>query len=110
MQSPRGTTWSLALAGALMVGAMPGVEAAEGPVQFNRDVRPILSDQCFSCHGFDAKKRKAGLRLDVAEGAYAANKDGRVAVKPGDLAGSELWRRLNTTDPDDVMPPPDSHK
>jgi hypothetical protein len=45
MQSPRGTTWTLALAGALMVGAMPGVEAAEGPVQFNRDVRPILSDQ-----------------------------------------------------------------
>jgi len=110
MQSPRGTTWTLALAGALMVGAMPGVEAAEGPVQFNRDVRPILSDQCFSCHGFDAKKRKAGLRLDVAEGAYAANKEGRVAVKPGDLAGSEIWRRLNTTDPDDVMPPPDSHK
>ena len=84
--------------------------AAPGPVRFNRDIRPILSDQCFACHGFDAKKRKAGLRLDVAEGAFAPNKEGRVAVKPGRPEESELWKRLVTTDPDDVMPPPDTHK
>ncbi len=89
-------------------GAAPGTPA--GPVRFNRDIRPILSDQCFACHGFDSKKRKAGLRLDVAEGAFAANKDGRVAVKPGKPEESELWKRLLTTDPDDVMPPPDTHK
>lgn len=84
--------------------------AGEGVVQFNRDVRPILSDQCFACHGFDAKKRKAGLRLDVAEGAFAPNKEGRVAIKPGDLARSELWKRIESRDPDDVMPPPETHK
>jgi hypothetical protein len=97
------------LAAALLLGGALSGAAADG-VQFNRDIRPILSDQCFSCHGFDAKKRKAGLRLDVAESAHAANKDGRIAVKPGDLSGSELWARINTTDADDIMPPPDSHK
>ncbi len=93
----------------LVLGSIPGF-AAPGSVQFNRDIRPLLSDNCFACHGFDAKKRKAGLRLDTAEGAFAPNKDGRVAIKPGDLAGSELWKRLQTTDPDDVMPPPETHK
>jgi len=83
---------------------------AAGTVQFNRDIRPILSDNCFSCHGFDAKHRKAGLRLDVPEGALTPNKEGLVAIKSGDLAGSELWKRLLTSDPDDLMPPPESHK
>jgi len=93
----------------LVLGSVPG-SAAPGTVQFNRDIRPLLSDNCFACHGFDAKKRKAGLRLDTPEGALAPNKGGRVAIKPGDLAGSELWKRLQTTDPDDVMPPPETHK
>ncbi len=93
----------------LVLGSVPGF-AAPGTVQFNRDIRPLLSDNCFACHGFDAKKRKAGLRLDTPEGAFAPNRDGRVAIKPGDLAGSELWKRLQTTDPDDVMPPPETHK
>ncbi|MFM7817802.1 MAG: DUF1549 domain-containing protein, partial [Verrucomicrobiota bacterium] len=93
----------------LVLGSVPGF-AAPGTVQFNRDIRPLLSDNCFACHGFDAKKRKAGLRLDTPEGAFAPNKEGRVAIKPGDLAGSELWKRLQTTDPDDVMPPPETHK
>ncbi|HTI70010.1 MAG TPA: DUF1549 domain-containing protein, partial [Candidatus Limnocylindria bacterium] len=84
--------------------------APQGKIGFNAEVRPILSDKCFACHGLDAKKRKAGLRLDLAEGAFTPNKEGRVAVKPGDLAHSELWRRINTTDADDVMPPPDTHK
>jgi hypothetical protein len=85
------------------------LRASEEP-SFNRDIRPILSDNCFSCHGFDSKKRKAGLRLDVPEGAHTPNKDGLVAFKPGDPAGSEGWKRILTADPDDVMPPPDSHK
>lgn len=110
MQFPPLNPYRAALAAVLGLGMVSGASAATGSVQFNRDVRPILSDQCFACHGFDAKHRKAGLRLDVAESAYAPNKDGRIAVKPGDLAGSELWKRLITQDPDDVMPPPDSHK
>ncbi|MFM8359661.1 MAG: c-type cytochrome domain-containing protein, partial [Verrucomicrobiota bacterium] len=89
-------------------GSPPPARSAR--LQFNRDIRPLLSDQCFACHGFDAKKRKAGLRLDTAEGAFAANREGRVAIKPGDPAGSELWRRLETTDPDAMMPPPEAHK
>ena len=79
-------------------------------LDFNRDIRPILSDKCFSCHGLDAKRRKGDLRLDTAEGAFKKDKDGVVAVKPGDVAGSELVKRILTTDADDLMPPPDSHK
>ncbi len=104
---PSGRPLGLALAVAL--GSLAPVALA-APVTFNRDIRPILSDNCFACHGFDAKKRKAGLRLDTAEGAYAANKEGKVAIKPGDPAASDLWARLNTADADDVMPPPETHK
>lgn len=91
---------------------MSAATAATAPaeIRFNRDVRPILSDQCFACHGFDAKKRKAGLRLDVADGAFTPDKEGKVAVRPGKPLESELWRRILSKDPDEMMPPPDSHK
>ena len=75
-------------------------------IQFGRDVRPILSDRCFGCHGPDANKRKAGLRLDTAEGAYAALKSGHRAIVPGDLAKSALAMRISSDDSDEVMPPP----
>ena len=77
------------------------------PLDFNRDVRPILSDRCFACHGPDAGTRKAGLRLDTPEGAYAALRGGGHAVVPGDLDASEAARRIRSDDPDDVMPPPE---
>jgi hypothetical protein len=83
--------------------------AGDGKLRFNRDIRPILSDNCFACHGFDTKKREAGLRLDTPEGAYAVT-DGVQAIKPGDLKRSEVWTRINSDDEDEVMPPPESHK
>ena len=78
-------------------------------ISFNQHIPPILSDKCFYCHGFDAKHRKADLRLDTAEGAFADN-DGVIAIVPGNLGKSELWTRINSTDEDEQMPPPDSHK
>ncbi len=82
--------------------------AAETALAFNRDVRPILSENCFSCHGFDEKARKAKLRLDLPEEATREHKGGTPLV-PGDLAKSEMWQRIISEDPEDVMPPPKSH-
>lgn len=82
------------------------------PVSYNRDIRPLLSDRCFHCHGPDAGDRQAALRLDQADGEEGAYRDasGVVAVKPGSLEESEIWQRIVSQDPDSVMPPPDSHK
>ncbi len=82
------------------------------PVSYNWDIAPILSENCFRCHGNDAGTRKAGLRLDMAEDAYArvpANKQHR-AIVPGSPGDSELMRRILSTDPDKRMPPLESHK
>jgi hypothetical protein len=83
--------------------------AAEAPVpakiEFNRDVRPILSDNCFYCHGPDKNHREADLRLDLREEAITAK-----AIIPGKTSESELIARIITDDEDDLMPPPDSHK
>jgi mono/diheme cytochrome c family protein len=84
--------------------------AADTPVDFNRDIRPILSDNCFACHGPDENTRKAGFRLDLKEEAFQALDDGRHAIVPGDAANSELARRITTDDPDDRMPPTQSTK
>jgi hypothetical protein len=108
-RNQRGGGWALAF-GFLALASLGFSAPAEAPVSFNRDVRPILSDNCFACHGFDSKTRKAGLRLDVPESALQANKDGKTAIKPGQLDTSEVWQRIITQDVDDVMPPPDSHK
>jgi hypothetical protein len=94
----------------LPVLVLSGSAAALGAeVSFNRDVRPILSDNCFFCHGTDAKERKGGLRLDTFEGA-TAEVDGIRAIVPGDPAKSAAWERILSLDPDEVMPPPKSHK
>src|SRR5579884_887715 len=94
---------------ALLLLSAAGRASAGAPVQFNRDVRPILADNCFACHGFDAKARKARLRLDVPEGAFAARK-GRVPIKPGDPQASAVWTRINAEDEEEVMPPPHTGK
>ncbi|MCP9235770.1 DUF1553 domain-containing protein [Lewinella sp. JB7] len=79
-------------------------------IDYNFDVKPILSDRCFACHGPDAQQREADLRLDTEEGAYAELGSGNgVAIKPGKPASSELVRRINSLDPDVIMPTPESH-
>ena len=75
-------------------------------VDFNRDVRPILADRCFACHGPDSKQREAGLRLDSFQGATAVLDDGLRAIVPGQPQQSEMLARVHATDPDVVMPPP----
>ncbi len=91
------------------VGALtPSAARAASAIDYNRDIRPILSENCFSCHGFDEKGRKGKLRLDVAESAYAEH-EGITRIKPGDAAASEVWQRITSPHDDEVMPPPDSH-
>ena len=84
-----------------------GAAAAEA-ISFNRDISPILSENCFHCHGPAEKGRKAELRLDEPGSAYA-DRDGVRAIVPGDLKESELVFRIRSSDPDEVMPPADSH-
>ena len=81
------------------------LNGAPARLDFNRDVRPILADHCFNCHGFDDRTRKGGLRLDRAEDAMKGGKSGKPAIVPGKAPDSELVRRLRTSDPDDRMPP-----
>ncbi len=78
-----------------------------GTVDFDRDIRPILADSCFACHGPDASARKSKLRLDREEGVFRTRR-GKTVVIPGDSAASELIRRVTAEDPDELMPPPDS--
>lgn len=82
--------------------------AAPARIEFNRDIRPILSDKCFGCHGPDSGHRKAGLRLDRQQDAMAPAKSGAIALVPGDPAKSHLLARILSTDADEVMPPPES--
>src|SRR5262245_8664534 len=91
------------VAAALSLGAATAVAGEK--VGFNESIRPILSDNCFACHGPDAKNRKGKLRLDIREAALE-----KKAFIPGKPNESELVKRIETTDPDDLMPPPDSHK
>jgi hypothetical protein len=79
-------------------------------LRYNRDVRPILSANCFGCHGPDKADRKAGLRLDVREGPTTPSRSGAVAIVPGVVTDSELIARIVSTDDDEIMPPADSHK
>src|SRR5687768_15846113 len=88
---------------------MFGATVSAQPVDYARDVLPILSDKCYHCHGPDEKARKAKLRLDTKEGAFRVQ-DGTAVIVPGKGAESELLRRIAATDPDDVMPPPDSNR
>jgi hypothetical protein len=81
-------------------------------VNFGRDIRPILSDRCFRCHGPNEDDRQAHLRLDQADGEQGAYRthEGTTAIAPNNLQKSELWRRITAEDEDERMPPADSQK
>ena len=95
------------LVGAALLGWLVSVGFSEEPkaLLFNRDIRPILSDNCFACHGPDSNKREADLRLDDRAAAIESG-----AIEPGQLGSSELITRILSEDPDSMMPPPESHK
>ena len=98
--------------GLQVIVASISLQAAEDVVSYNRDIRPLLSDRCFACHGPDDAKREAKLRLDISDGdlsPYHA-RDGHHVIKSGDPDSSELWKRLTTDDPSLQMPPKDSGK
>ncbi len=101
--------WLLAM---LLAGGFAGrAQAAQGGVVgFNREIRPILSENCFRCHGPDEKKRKSGLRLDLREEALRPAKSGARAIVPGKTEESELVKRISSTDVEEAMPPHDSGK
>ncbi len=104
------------VAACVLISAVVGVASARGggditprdKVLFNRDIRPILSDTCFKCHGPDSAARKADLRLDSLKGATADRGGGQGVIVPGNLEDSEAVRRMESDDPKEKMPPPKS--
>ena len=99
-------TWRFILLAGILTAQfhLIGDENLPETVQFNRDIRPILSNKCFTCHGPDEKRRKGKLRLDVEAEAKAD------VIVPGKLTDSEFWARITSTDVDDLMPPAKAKK
>ena len=109
LRSASGWIWTSLLLGFLRLASV-GTAAKESAPDYNRDVRPILSDHCYTCHGPDEAKRKAGLRLDLEADAFRKLKSGQHALVKGDPKGGTLVERILTKDPDDIMPPPEHGK
>ncbi|TAL04901.1 MAG: DUF1549 domain-containing protein, partial [Verrucomicrobia bacterium] len=95
--------------GCVLASASLGFAAESGKIDFNFQIRPLLSDRCFRCHGPDAGARKAKMRLDTLEGSRKELDDGWAVIKPGDPGHSELVRRIFAESEDDVMPQPESN-
>jgi hypothetical protein len=126
MRAPRALTLLLSpiLTVALVAAVAPYVSRRQAPkapetpkpfelpdtVAFNEHIRPILVDNCFRCHGSDPGSRKEDLRLDRPEFAFAPRGNGKPVIVKGNPAASALMRRITSTDPDTVMPPPETHK
>ena len=110
--SARGRASTLAFTLAFVLGPASALTATEAAlpaiVEFNRDIRPIMSDTCFHCHGPDAKSREAGMRLDLREEALKKTKSDAVPIVPGNVAASEIIARI--FDADEPMPPEKAHK
>src|SRR6187549_617819 len=79
-------------------------------IHFNRDIRPLISDNCLKCHGPDAKANTSGIRFDTRDGAFAEIEKGRFSIVPGKPERSELFLRISTADKADRMPPAKSNK
>ena len=101
------SVWRTCCVGVVLAALIAGgvSSLAEAPLDFNRDIRPILSENCFYCHGQDGNKREADLRLDVRDAAVEAG-----AIVPGDPGASVMLERVHSTDPDVLMPPPNSNR
>ena len=92
---------------------VPGTRGpANDQIDFNRDIRPILSDRCFGCHGPSVEDRQAELRFDISEDKEGPFRDrgGYQVLKPRDLQGSAIWQRITSLDPEVAMPPANSHQ
>src|ERR1051325_8397299 len=92
----------------VVLAVAPGARGA--PADYTRDIRPILSQHCFKCHGPDDNARKAGLRLDRRPGDMGKTKSGEATIVPGQPEASELIRRIESGDDTGVMPPPVTKK
>ena len=103
------TVWAGVSPGRRLWSAEPNAGLAAAEIEFNRDIRPLLSQRCFACHGPDDTHREADLRLDDRRQAMA-DRGGHAAIVPGDVAASELWQRVSSDDEDLRMPPADSGK
>ena len=108
MQATNPSRMVLFFTAATALGCCVTASAVPAHVEFSRDVRPILTANCFACHGPD--KQKAGLRLDTAESSFKPLKSGSTAIVPGKSEESEIVRRIVSTDADEHMPPEESHK
>ena len=103
--------FALLATAAALASPMSGMQAAEAVrLQYSRDVRPILADNCFNCHGQDAEHREAGLRLDVLHSDEDETTGAEAVISPGAPDESELIARITSDDPELRMPPADSGK
>ncbi|MCA6073750.1 DUF1553 domain-containing protein [Fulvivirga sedimenti] len=108
--------WSIVICIYVLTGCKPDLpeevdlayENLPERIDYNFDVKPILSDRCYQCHGPDENSRKADLRLDIEEEAFRKLKSGNYALVKGSLSKSEVFHRLISSDPEYMMPPPDS--
>jgi hypothetical protein len=107
-QAPLQIRFAVTLGSLLMASSV--VQADTGSLNFSRDIRPILSDKCFQCHGPDESKKESGLQLNLRDSAFAPAASGLRAVVPNQPEASELIKRIVSKDSDTVMPPPGSTK
>lgn len=116
---PQGSAWPMLIVPALFVAILSPIAAlaatdtnAESTIDFGLQIRPILAEHCFHCHGPDAAHREADLRLDDEESAKSSDgrSHGLAAISPAGLIKSELWNRIHSNDPEEVMPPPSARK